>query len=214
MGKDNFAINNDSLQCHSLAEEYASTFKANEKGLIIQETNSTSFSDNTNRIVDDPYYTKPYHTFWLKNLRLVIAHEFLLWRRDSRRITARLIQVTVMGLVIGTVFYKQGDDPFSGVGVLFQTLLFLSIGTLPFVITQVDSRVVVYKHQELNFYPTWIFILARFVALLPAIVLDIIIYGTVVFFLSNMAYNDGATLWNFLIFLLLIFLNATATVSY
>ena len=23
----------------------------------------------------------------------------------------------------------------------------------------------VYKHQELNFYPTWIFILARFVAL-------------------------------------------------
>jgi hypothetical protein len=43
-----------------------------------------------------------------------------------------------------------GDYPFSGVSILFQTLLFLSIGALPFVISCIQNQV-------LNFCPTGIF---------------------------------------------------------
>jgi len=202
-----------SLLGNARDEQYAQQFQSSEKGGMIQVTNTSRFSDSTSKILDDPRFTKRYHTYWFKNLRLVVAHEFLLWKRDRIRVRARLIQLTVMGLVIGTVFYKQGDNPYSGIGVLFQTLMFLSLGTLVFVLTQVDNRAIVYKHQDLNFYPTWIFVLGRFLALIPAVTLDIIFYGTVVFFLSGMAYDDGASFWNFLIFLLLLFLNAIATVT-
>lgn len=92
-----------------------------------------------------------------------------------------------------------GDCPFSGVSILFQTLLFLSIGALPFVISCIQNQV-------LNFAQ----LLSHF---LPAIISDIRIYGISNFFLSDMAYNDGATLWDFLVFLFLILLNATVRVS-
>jgi hypothetical protein len=195
-------------------EQYAQQFKTSEKGRMIQELNTLRFSDNTNKVLDDSRFSKRYHTHWFQNLSLVVAHEFLLWKRDRARVRARLIQLIVIGLVIGTVFYNQGDNPYSGIGVLFQTLMFLSLGTLVSVMTQIDNRPIVYKHQELNFYPTWIFVLGRFFALLPAITIDIIFYGTVVFFLSGLAYDNGASFWNFLIFLLLLFLNAIATVSF
>lgn len=119
-----------------------------------------------------------------------------------------------MGLFIGTVFYKQGDYPYSGIGVLYQVLMFLAMGSLPVVFSQVDNRPIVYKHLDRNFYRALIFVFGRCISTIPAIFLDIILYGVVVFFLSGMAYNDGATFWNFIIFLLLLFMTAFTTVRF
>lgn len=195
-------------------EEFAVAFSSSDRGRYIREKNSDQFNDTANYIVDDTLFTKRYHTSWYKNLILVTSHEFTVWKRNKFRIRARLIQSIVMGLVIGTVFYNQGGDPNSGIGVLFQVLMFLAVGNLPFIFTQVDNRPIVYKHLDLNFYRALVFVIGRSVAAIPSVILDILLYGVVVFFLSGMAYNDGATLWNFFVFLLLLFITSYTTVSF
>jgi len=195
-------------------EEFSAAFKSSNQGRIIQEKNSTTFGDATNHIVDETAFSSRYHTSWYNSLWLVTSHELTLWRRNTPRIRARLIQSVVMGLFIGTVFYKQGDNPYSGIGVLYQVLMFLAMGSLPVVFSQVDNRPIVYKHLDRNFYRALIFVFGRCIATIPAIFLDIILYGVVVFFLSGMAYNDGATFWNFVIFLLLLFMTAFTTASF
>jgi len=196
---------------HLTGDEFAAAFKASEMGRVIDAANSHVFETDVNDIPDDPYYTQRHRNSWRDSLSLVISHEFLLWRRDRFRLKARLVQSTVMGLVVGTVFYKQANDPVSGVGVLYQSLLFIALGRVPFILPQIDNRDIVYKHQDANFYPSWVFVAGSSIANLPSSILDILLYGVVVFFLTGMAYNDGATILNFFIFLLLILLSAYAT---
>lgn len=117
-----------------------------------------------------------------------------------------------MALIVGTVFWQVGNTPSSMVGVVYQSLFFLSLGGLQKVTPQVQSRGVFYRHQDANMFPTWTFVLGRSIAYLPSSLLDALSYGVIVFFFSGMAYNDGATVANFFIFLLLVLLSAYTTI--
>ena len=198
---------------HLSSAEFAAAFKYSYLGRLIQDKNSEEFGAATNHIVNDTLFTDTYQIPWFRSLCLVISHEFTLWRRNRARIKARLFRQILMGLIIGTVFYNGGQNPDSGFGLLFEVLMFLAFGTSVFILPQIYDRSVVYKHLDLDFYRTIIFVVGRSIASIPAITIDVVLYGTLVFFLSGLAYNDGATLWNFLIFLFLLFIHILTTVS-
>ena len=194
--------------------KHAELVKAYEISTYAQEiiTAIEAPLDNaTGSIPKSPDLTRRYANTWFRSLTLVTKHEFLLWCRDSFRLKARILQGIIMGLVVGTVFFQQADDPTAGVGVLYQSLFFMSLGGLTKVMPQFDCRGVFYKHQDANFFPTSAFVLGRSIAQIPSSLLDACFYGIPVFFLSGMAYNDGATISNFFMFLLITLVSAYTT---
>lgn len=108
-----------------------------------------------------------------------------------------------MGLIVGTVFW-QVDDPQTTMGVIFQSVFFISMGAMLKVAPQIDTRGIFYKEQDANFYPTWTFVLARAVAGLPTSLQDALVYGSLIYWFSGFAPSAE----NYLIFLMLTLLCA------
>ncbi len=67
----------------------------------------------------------------------------------------------IMGIVAGTVFWQASDDAQSVMGILFQSMFFVSLGAMLKVPYLFDVRSIFYKHQDANFFPTWAYVLGK-----------------------------------------------------
>jgi hypothetical protein len=67
----------------------------------------------------------------------------------------------IMGIVAGTVFWQASDDAQSVMGILFQSMFFVSLGAMLKVPSLFDVRSIFYKHQDANFFPTWAYVLGK-----------------------------------------------------
>ena len=115
----------------------------------------------------------------------------------------RFLQDLFMGLIVGTVFW-QSEDPSAVIGVIFQSVFFISSGAMLMVAPQIDVRGIFYKEQDANFYPTWTFVLARALAGLPTSLQDAIIYGNIIYWFAGFTASAS----NYFVFLLLTLLCA------
>lgn len=154
-------------------------------------------------------YKDRYRNSALASLRLLIHRECLLWWRDKAGIKARIAQDLLMGIIAGTVFWQGWEEVSSVLGILFQSMLFVSIGAMMKVAPQYAVRGVLYKHQDANFFPTWTFIIGRSVASIPASIIDGLLYGTIVYWFVGLAYNDGASFGNYVMFVLITMVSST-----
>ena len=111
----------------------------------------------------------------------------------------RLTQIIVMGVIVGTVFW-QTDDPQSVMGVVFYSVLFIGLGTLARIAPQFETRGILYKEQDANFFPTWTFVLARALAGIPSSLQDSLIFGSLIYWLSGLAPSAAS----YFVFLLLL----------
>jgi len=75
---------------------------------------------------------------------------------------------------------------------------------------QFQTRPIFYKQVDAGFFPAWTYAVARNVSSSANALLDSIVYGTMVYFLAGFAYNDGASVGNFFIFLLLLYTSTFA----
>jgi len=153
--------------------------------------------------LDHPAFHRRYANSTWESIKVVFFREFLLWRRDTYARKARLMQDLIMGLVVGTTFF-QIDDPQTFMGVVFQCVFFVSMGAMLKVAPQIDVRGVFYKEQDANFYPTWIYVLARALAGIPTSLQDALIYGSLVYWMAGFTYQASS----YFMFLLLILLCA------
>lgn len=117
----------------------------------------------------------------------------------------------MMGIIAGTLFWQQNDDPQSVMGILFQSMFFIALGAMQRIPEQYDVRGVLYKHQDANFFPTWTFVVGRSLAGVPTAIIDAIVYGTIIYFFVGLAHSDGASIGNYFVFLLLVLLASLAT---
>jgi hypothetical protein len=113
--------------------------------------------------------------------------------------------------IIGTLFWQTDDNIAAVVAVLFHSMFNTAIGSMLLVVKQFPSRSIFYKQQDANFYPTWTYVAGRSVASLPSALIDSFLYGTIVYFCVGLAYNDGASLVNLIVFDLLLFVVSFAT---
>jgi ABC-type multidrug transport system permease subunit len=85
------------------------------------------------------------------------------------------------------------------------------VGSMLLVIKQFPSRSIFYKEQDANFYPTWTYVAGRSVATLPSALIDSFLYGTIVYFFAGLAHNDGASVVNYIVFVILLFVLSVTT---
>ena len=115
-----------------------------------------------------------------------------------------------MGVVAGTLFW-QTDDPASIVAIIFQSMFYSALAQMQLVTKQFPFRSIFYKHQDANFFPTWSYVIGRSVATVPIAASDGLLYGTMIYFMVGLSYNDGATVGNYFVFMLVVFLLSLTT---
>lgn len=206
--KDGSIYLKDPNQKHLTTQEFHDRFYASEMGKNILAKIEQE-QDPPLEIVKS-MATKRYRSTSWQSLKLLVNREFTLWWRDKYQIKAKLIQTLVMGTIVGTLYF-QLDDLQSVVGILFQSVFFVIITGMTTVIKQFPARSVFYKQQDANFFPTWCYILGRSLASIPNALIDASIYGTAVYFLAGLAYNDGATIGSYFMFWLLLFTMSLAS---
>jgi hypothetical protein len=67
-------------------------------------------------------------------LRLALGRQWLLYRRSRVQLMFRAVQMTVMGIIIGTLFFQVAPAVENArvlIGGSFVTLLFLAFGSAP-----------------------------------------------------------------------------------
>jgi hypothetical protein len=90
-------------------------------------------------------------------------------------------------------------------------MLTTAIGAMLLVVQQFPLRSIFYKQQDANFYPTWTYVVGRSVASVPSAVIDSFLFGTIVYFFVGLAINDGASVVNYIVFVLSLFVLSLTT---
>jgi len=188
---------------HLTTEEFRTKFYESEQGKkILQKLETLVDTNNESKSTDaiKKYYQSKYRNSALESLKLLVNRECLLWWRDKAGIKTRIFQDFLMGIIAGTVFFQSWKDVSSVLGILFQSMLFISLGAMMKVAPQYAVRGVLYKQQDANFFPTWTYVVGRSLASVPASVIDGLVYGTLVYWLVGLAHNDGASFGNYVMF--------------
>jgi len=201
-----FLVNKN--QKHLSNEEFVESFVSSVKGQAALEQLKAPWPENDLEPIEGKAYTQRYTNSWFESMNLAFRRELLLWWRDKYQLKARIMQDFLMGIIVGTVFWQQHANPGTVLGVLFQSLFFISLGAMLKVAPQIDVRGIFYKQQDANFYPTGAYVMGRSLAALPTSIIDAVVYGTIIYWFVGLAYNDGATVGNYFMFLLLVLVTA------
>jgi len=189
---------------HFSPEEFREKFHESDFGKALMEQVNAPVGDGASMVCE--VAKRQYQNSAFESLKLVGSRELLLWWRDKYAIKSKLAQDLIIGVVVGTLFFQQGgESPGSVMGVLFQSMFFCAIAAMQAIPGQFPTRSIFYKQQDANFFPTWTYIAGRSVASIPWALVDSCIYGTMVYFLVGLAYNGGASVANYFVFVAIMF---------
>lgn len=188
---------------HLTADEFRVKFEESPRYKELLDSMDEPITDEMRQQVDALAYVR-YQNKWYNSLKIVVQREMLLWWRDKYQLKARIMQDLIMGIIAGTLFWQASDDPSSVLGILFQSMFFVCIGAMLKVPEQFEPRSIFYKHQDANFFPTWTFVVGRTLGGLPTSLIDGVLYGTIIYWFVGLAHNDGASVANYFVFMLVI----------
>ncbi|EFJ39882.1 hypothetical protein VOLCADRAFT_40167, partial [Volvox carteri f. nagariensis] len=138
--------------------------------------------------------------FALRPLEAVAAatrRQMMLVSRDKVLLKGRIMQVIVLGLLTGSLFYNQvGDGGVSMVasrtifGACFMSTLFMSFGSFPQLPVTMELKKVWFKHRSAAFYPAYAQGLAMALSQLPLSTIESVIFSLIMYFMVNFYRYD------------------------
>ena len=145
-----------------------------------------------------------YANHWYRSTILITRRFLTLWVRDKAVLAFSVVRNVINGASVGGVFINA-EDFISIEGALFQTGIFVLLGSLQTSSGLVSDRVLFYKHADANFYSAWPYVCGRTLSQIPqTLLMDTIVSGTVLYFMIGLADRESAS--NFFTFLLILFL--------
>ena len=131
-------------------------------------------------------FENKYKNSFVGSVWLNFKRAFILWTRDKVFIRASVIKNLAMGLTVGAVFFNT-DLNSSYFGVLFQGNLFILLGAMASAPEKITDRAIFYKHNDSNFYPAASYVMGQALALIPQMMIDVLIFGTIVYWMVGFA---------------------------
>uniref|UniRef100_A0AAV1U8R7 ABC transporter domain-containing protein n=1 Tax=Peronospora matthiolae TaxID=2874970 RepID=A0AAV1U8R7_9STRA len=149
-----------------------------------------------------------HQNFW-DSTRLLMTRQIRLTLRDSAALFGRLFMNTVMGLLYASVFYQI--DPTNAqlvIGVIFASVLSLSLGQSAQIPTVMAAREVFYKQRGASFFRTASYVLSFSGSQILPIILESVVFGCIVYWMCGLVDTIGSF---FLFLLMLIMTNFAFT---
>ena len=109
-----------------------------------------------------------YANKWHRSTYLISKRFLTLWIRDKKVLLFSVIRNVINGASVGGAFFNaQGFISIQG--ALFQTGIFVLLGSLQSVSGLVEDRTLYYKHSAANFYSAWPYVIGRAISQMPQV---------------------------------------------
>lgn len=127
-------------------------------------------------------------SLWKQVLACTRREFWLIWG-DKTSLYTKFFVIISNGLIVGSLFYNTPDNTsgaFLRGGVAFFSLLFLGWLQLSELMKAVSGRSVIERHSDYAFYRPSAVSLARVLADLPILIIEVIIFGLIMYFMTGL----------------------------
>ncbi|KAK5652623.1 hypothetical protein OQA88_10216 [Cercophora sp. LCS_1] len=142
-------------------------------------------------------------SFWRQVLACT-RREFWLFFGDRTELYTKYSTIVSNGLIVSSLFYNtptSTDGTFLRGGVVFFSIIFLGWLQMAELMKAVSGRVVIARHKEYAFYRPSAVTIARALTDLPMLVPPAVIFGLILYFMTNLDLEPG----KFFIYLLFVY---------
>ncbi|RLN45719.1 hypothetical protein BBO99_00005868 [Phytophthora kernoviae] len=144
---------------------------------------------------------------FVKSTLTLLRRQVMVLYRNKPFIIGRVVMILVMGLLYSTVFSDFNPAETSIViGVLFATILFLSMGQSSQVPTYIAERDIYYKQRSANFFSAGSYVIATSASQIPLVLAESVIFGLMVYWICGFEAEAS----RFIIFEVMLFLTNLA----
>ncbi|RLN14918.1 hypothetical protein BBJ28_00016098 [Nothophytophthora sp. Chile5] len=141
-----------------------------------------------------------HQNFW-ESTATLMTRQMKVMMRESAALIGRFVMDLVMGLLYSSVFYQiDSTNAQLVMGIIFASVLNLSLGHSAAIPTVLATREVFYKQRGANFFRTASYVLSYSISQLPPIVMETVAFGSIVYWMCGFV----ATVSAYLLFLLML----------
>ncbi|GMF32375.1 unnamed protein product [Phytophthora fragariaefolia] len=186
------------------ASEFADLFKRSDIHLDMLNALDAPHTPELLQIASENMKPMPiFHQPFVESTLTLLRRQLMITYRNKPFIFGRLTMIIVMGLLYCTTFYQFDPTQMSVVmGVIFSSILFLSMGQSSQIPTYMAERDIFYKQRGANFFRTASYVLATSVSQIPLAIAESVLFGTLIYWVCGF---DSDVL-KFIIFLVVLFL--------
>lgn len=176
----------------STTDEFVRAFQQTEiyEGMIDNLESPPSFT---------PWLKRQRHEFsngWFRSTWLCLQRQAKITGRDRVFLRGRVVQVCLMGVMAGTLFYQLDAHDWSDkVCMLFFSLMFIALGNLATIPTVMEQRSVFYKQRDSGFFPTSSAVVAQMLVQIPIQLVETVIFTALAYFLSGLSRADHGSFY-------------------
>ncbi|KAL3664310.1 hypothetical protein V7S43_010635 [Phytophthora oleae] len=153
--------------------------------------------DMTTHMTNQPEFSQ---SFWAST-SLLMKREMMVTRREMSAMMGRMIMSIVIALLCSSVYYQfDTSDAQLAMGIIFESVLNLSLGQAAQIPTVMATREVFYKQRGANFFRTASYVLSSSVVQLPAIAVETLVFSAIVYWMCGFM----GTFWHFFIFVVVL----------
>ncbi|EAQ90162.1 hypothetical protein CHGG_06781 [Chaetomium globosum CBS 148.51] len=156
----------------------------------MQAFKDTVKEQKSKRVMPGSNYTIP---FWKQVLACARREVWLIWGNKTE-LYSKYFTIISNGLIVGSLFYNSPASTigsFARGGAVFFAIVFLGWLQLAELMKAVSGRAIVARHKEYAFYRPSAVTLARALVDLPVLVLQVIIFGILLFFMTGLDLDPG-----------------------
>eukprot|EP00667_Euglena_gracilis_P000307 EG_transcript_307 len=147
--------------------------------------------------------TSRYTTSASRSMWLCLRRQVLLTARKKEVTVGSLIQVMVVGLILGSLYYQVPiDSPDNKFTILFFSMIFISLGGMALIPAVVAEKNVVYRQTAAHFFSSTPYSVAVSLLEIPLTFLEVLVFVCIMYFMVGFSPNAG----NFFLFVLTIML--------
>ncbi|KAH0596640.1 hypothetical protein MHUMG1_05758 [Metarhizium humberi] len=142
-------------------------------------------------------------SLWKQVLACTRREFWLVWG-DKTSLYTKFFVIVSNGLIVGSLFYNTPADTggaFLRGGVAFFSILFLGWLQLSELMKAVSGRAVIARHGEYAFYRPSAVSLARVLADLPMLAVEVVVFSVIMYFMTGLDVEAG----KFFIYMLLVY---------
>ncbi|POM80711.1 ABC Superfamily [Phytophthora palmivora] len=129
---------------------------------------------------------------FLESTITLFKREMMITFRNKAFIFGRVMMILIMALLFSTVYYDFDPTQVPVVtGVLFSSVMFLSMGQASQLSVYMVNREIFYKQRGANFYRTASYVFATSIGQVPMSLMETIVFGCLVYWLCGFAAEFG-----------------------